>query len=105
MALASTQGQAWGEDSMWLGTIDISDMIGGGQECHYESWLIVICTEHVIVLMCIIALIIYLNRVNKPITSRISTPPPPPSPTPAPRATYTPISSPFIRQQMGNSAF
>ena len=102
MALAYRQGQAWGEatDSVWLGEINFREMIGGG-ECHYESWLIVICTEHVIVMVSIIAIVIYINRTNRQ-SARTSTPPPPPSPSPAPRPTYTPVHSPFGRHNVGN---
>ena len=103
MALAYRQGQAWGEatDSVWLGEINFREMIGGGPECHYESWLIVICTEHVIVMISIIAIVIYINRTNRQL-ARTSTPPPPPSPSPAPRPTYTPVHSPFGRHNVGN---
>ena len=102
VALAYRQGQAWGEatDSVWLGEINFREMIGGG-ECHYESWLILICTEHVIVIISIIAIVIYINRTNRQ-SVRTITPPPPPSPSPAPRPTYTPIHSPFNRHNVGN---
>ena len=106
--LAYRQGLASSEatDSIWLEVIDARDMTGG-EECHYESWLIVICTEHIVVIISLIAIVIYINRTNRQ-SVRTTTPPPPPSPTPAPRPTYTPISSPFNRhnvESLHTSAF
>ena len=76
----------------------------GDSECHYEQWLIVMCMEHIVMLMCTIGLIVYLTKVNRYISTRNNIQVPAQSPAPTPRYTYQSVSSPFCRSAE-NTAF